>query len=169
MKLTRRKTLLGLLGLSSTASLGVYELSDEYDKRRGSLSRRHLEGLLTIADVVHPSEPDQFETILTGYVTGLTDSRKRVLLGTLAELDQVSYSQLGIPFRSLSASEATLLLKALGVDRVQSSPQGPLAERIRFHLVNSVLYAVLTDPVGTNVLGIDNPVGHPGGFSSYTQ
>lgn len=171
LDLSRREALLGLVGASATASLGVHELVGDRNGGPGyrSVSRRQMTGLLTVADVVHPAEPEGFEPVLARYVARLPDHRRRALLGTLSELDAVSRRQFGTGFGSLSAPEARLLLEELGVDRVRSSPRGTLVERIRFHLVNSVLYALLTDPAGTAVLGIDNPVGHPGGFSSYTR
>lgn len=171
MNLSRREALLGLLGVSTGVSLSTYELTgNRYgsDGRR-SLSRRDREALLTIADIVHPANPGGFEPVIARYVRRLPASRERALLGTLSELDGVSRRQLGAGFGSLSTPEARLLLEGLGVDGVQSNRQGTLAERIRFHLINSVMYALLTDPSGTAVLGIDNPVGYPGGFSSYTR
>ncbi|MFC6825394.1 gluconate 2-dehydrogenase subunit 3 family protein [Halopelagius fulvigenes] len=173
MKLTRRRTLLGLAGAGSAASLGAYDLTADADTDADSaertVTRRDVDGLLTVADVVHPADPEPFEPLIRGYVGRLSDERTRALLGTLSELDALSYDQSGTPFRSLSAAEGRRLLKRLGVFTVQSRPEGTLAERVRFHLVNSVLYALLTNPEGTKQFGIENPVGYPGGFSSYTE
>lgn len=169
MRLTRRRTLFGLAGLGSALSVGAYDLTADADAPEGAVTRRDIDGLLTVADAVHPSDPEDFDPILKRYVKRLSRARTRALLGTLSELDTLSRGQLGTPFRSLSAGEARRLLTALGVFRVQSRSTGTLAERVRFHLVNSALYAILTDPAGTEPFGIENPVGYPGGFDSHTQ
>lgn len=169
MRLTRRRALLGLVGATSAAGLGAYDLTAAADAGERTATRRDVEGLLTVADAVYPADPEEFEPLVKGYVGRLDEDRTRSLLGTLSELDTLSYDQLGTPFRSLSAGEAERLLTALGVFRVHSRPDGTLAERVRFHLVNSVLYAILTNPAGTKPFGIENPVGYPGGFGSHTR
>jgi len=43
-------------------------------------------------------------------------------------------------------------------------PDGTVPARIRYHLVNGLLYALFTSPVGTRLFGIRNPIGYPGGY-----
>lgn len=169
MKLTRRQTFLGLLGASSAAGLGAYELIDVPRSSRSTVSRDELETLLTVADVVFPADPRPLEPVIASYVDRLGDGRTRALVATVAELDQAAYAQFGIPVRSLSRGECERLFEVLGVTRVQPRPEGTVPERIRFHLVNAVLYSILTHPEGTGPFGITNPVGHPGGFSSFSE
>lgn len=164
MKLTRRQTLLGLVGTSSGLSLSAYELTDDTSVPEPTLSQREFDGLLAVADVVHPSDPQQFESLIAGYVDRLSDDRKRLLRRTLSDLDRASYRQSGVPFRSLSPAERRRLFAALGVARVQSRPRGTVPERVRYHLVNSIVFVLVTNPKGTGLFGIRNPVGHPGGF-----
>lgn len=169
MRLTRRQAFLGLLGLSSAASLGAYEVTDDPRSDRTTLTGNERETVLAVADVVFPSDTRPLEPVVTGYVDRLNDDRTRALVATLADLDRTAYDRFGVPFRSLSRADRERLFGALGVPRVQPQRRGTLPARIRFHLVNSVLFAILTHPNGTAPLGIDNPVGYPGGFSSFTQ
>lgn len=168
MKLSRRQAVLGLLGVASAGGLTVSELSDFRRPGDRTLTDRDLDGLLTVADVVHPTDPAQFETSISGYVDQLPPERKGAMVATLTELDRTARHQLGTGLGSLSGATCRGLLAGLGVDRVQPSPRGTLAERTRFHLVNAVLYAILTTPDGTAPFGIDNPVGYPGGFAAST-
>lgn len=167
MKLTRRQTLLGLIGASSVGSLGIYELLDR-TTIDGPLSDAGMNGLLTVADIVHPAAPEDVEPVISAYVDRLNDGRIRRLVMTLSELNSRSRRHFSASFGTLSRAQGERLLVTLGVNRVQPRPEGTLAERVRYHLVNSVLYALLTHPVGTELYGIGNPVGFPGGFASHT-
>lgn len=169
MRLNRRRTLLGLLGATSIAGLGAFELGDRAVPVERTLSNRAVADLLAIADLVFPAESGTFEPAVTGYVSRLSEARRRALLRDLSELNRVAYGQTGSPVRALSREELGRLFEALGVNRVEPDSQGVLAERVRFRLVNSLLYALLTHPSGTRQFGIENPVGYPGGFASYTR
>ncbi len=167
VSLTRRRTL-GILALASAGSVSIHELTRSPSTGSGSLSERQVQKLLTIVDVVYPSsDPRQFEPTVRNYVDSLPEERRQILLGTLAELDRITADALGQPLGAASTPGVIMVMKRIGVDRVQSKPRGMLAERIRFHLVNSIMYALLTEPRVTRSFGIDNPVGYPGGFSSY--
>ena len=167
MKITRRQALLGLAGASSVGGLGAHELLD-WTATDGPLSDAGMNGLLTVADIVHPAAPEDAERTISAYVGRLNDRRVRGLVTTLSELDSRSRRHYGASFGALSRAQGERLLARIGANRVQSRPEGTLAERVRYHLVNSVLYALLTRPAGTEPLGIGNPVGFPGGFASYT-
>lgn len=167
MKLTRRQTLLGLIGASSVGSLGIYELLD-WRTIDGPLSAAGMNSLLTVADVVHPASPEDVEPVISAYVNRLNDDRIRRLVTSLSELDSRSRRHFSASFGALSRAQGERLLATLGVNRVQPRPDGTLAERVRYHLVNSVLYALLTHPAGTELYGIGNPVGFAGGFGSQT-
>lgn len=167
MRLTRRRALLGLVGASSVGGLGVYELLGR-TTNDGPLSDAGMDGLLTVADIVHPAAPEEVEPVISAYVGRLNQTRTRGLVTTLSELDSRSRRHFGASFGALSRAQGERLLTTLGVNRVQSRPGGTLAERVRYHLVNSVLYALLIRPAGTELYDIGNPVGFPGGFDSHT-
>ncbi|WP_144921693.1 hypothetical protein [Halorubrum salsamenti] len=166
MRLTRRQALLGLVGASSVGGLGVYELLDR-TATDATISDAGMNGLLTVADIVHPAAPEDVEPVISAYVGRLSHDRIRGVVRALSELDSRSRRHFGASFGALSRAQGERLLTTLGVNRVQSRPEGTLAERVRYHLVNAVLYALLTRPAGTELFGIGNPVGFPGGFGSH--
>jgi hypothetical protein len=57
----------------------------------------------------------------------------------------------------------------MGIDVVDSDPEGSDTEQMRFYLVNELLFALYTSPTGAKLAGIENPQGHPGGTTSYQQ
>ena len=42
-----------------------------------------------------------------------------------------------------------------------------MSDRVRFFVVNELLFALYSSPTGGSLVGIENPVGHPGGTESY--
>jgi hypothetical protein len=73
------------------------------------------------------------------------------------------------PFRALDADTRNEALERMGIDVVDPDPDGTDVERVRFYLVNELLFALYTSPTGGELLGLENPQGHPGGTSSYQQ
>jgi hypothetical protein len=168
MELTRRDALLGAIGGSSAVSLAVYELESGASAATdpASLSEDEVRTLVSVAETVYPSQVDPTGEFVRGYTTRLDDARVRATRRTIGDLDRAARRHFGTEYRNLSTGVGDRLLRRLGVDRVRSGPGGTLAERVRFHLVNSLLYVLMTSPRGTEPFDIENPVGHPGGFES---
>ena len=61
------------------------------------------------------------------------------------------------------------LLRGIGVETADPVPDGTLTERVRFYLVNDLLFAFYASPTGGRLVGIENPIGHPGGIESYQR
>jgi hypothetical protein len=57
----------------------------------------------------------------------------------------------------------------MGVHTADEDPDGTTAERIRFYVVNELLFALYASPAGGRLVGIENPQGHPGGAESYRR
>lgn len=168
-ELTRRDTLLAAAGVTAAGGLGVYELLRRTPGPASAavdLSETRLETLVAVSEVVYPWPLADPGRQLSLYVRRLSEERTAALVASLDALDVEARSRFGQPFRRLSRDERRAVFTALGVDRVASRPDGTLPARIRFHVVNSVLYALMTHPTGTAPFGISNPVGFPGGIYS---
>jgi hypothetical protein len=57
----------------------------------------------------------------------------------------------------------------MGVHTADPDSEGTDPERVRFHVVNELLYALYTSPTGGELVGIENPQGYPGGTASYRE
>ncbi|WP_245781365.1 gluconate 2-dehydrogenase subunit 3 family protein [Halopelagius inordinatus] len=123
--------------------------------------------LVAVADVVYPSEVTPTGEFVENYVGGLPGPRTQAVLRTVRSLDAHARRERGRPFSALSETQRDALLRSMGVDRTGSDPEGVLSERIRYYVVNQLLYGLYTSPRGSTLVGIDNPVGHPGGYESY--
>ncbi|PSQ18424.1 hypothetical protein BRC99_00075 [Halobacteriales archaeon QS_7_69_60] len=55
------------------------------------------------------------------------------------------------------------------VDTAAEVPDGSTAERVRYYVVNDLLMALYASPTGGELVGLENPRGHPGGTDSYQR
>lgn len=166
VRLTRRDALLSLVGGASTVGLLIHETS------RGAsgpaeLADRHVATLRSVSDAVYPSRVEVSDGFFDGYFDTLGPSRVRATRAAIADLNRLSRRETGHAFHRLEERERVAVLRTLGVNRVDSRPDGTAVERIRYHLVNSLLYALFTSPTGSRLFGVRNPIGHPGGLDAY--
>jgi hypothetical protein len=137
------------------------------DPRSPGLAVDEIATLVSVAEVVYPSEVSVTAGFVSKYVDGMGATRRERLRDAIGELNDQSRSWYGTGFGSATRSERDALLRRLGVDAVQPRPEGTVAERVRYHVVNGLLYALFTTPKGSRLLGIEEPKGHPGGYAAY--
>lgn len=169
MELTRRDALVALGGVGATGGAGAYAVSniDRTDTAEGVLRR-----LSPVAEVVYPSEVDVTNEFLETYVVGRIEERDGYLDGVAEALDTLNaytHRLRDEGFADAPPEERDQLLRYMGVDEAEPDPDGTDAERVRYYVVNELQYALYTSPVGGRLVGIENPVGHPGGTDSYRR
>jgi hypothetical protein len=123
--------------------------------------------LVAVAAVVYPSEVDGIEEFVETYTEGrlLADESRRASVATaLVELDEVSRGWESESFASLDREARDELLRELAVDTADPDPEGLLPGRVRYYVVNDLLYALYASPTGGELAGTPNPIGHPGGY-----
>jgi hypothetical protein len=190
MRLSRRDALaaLGALGLGGGAVAGgrvVGELAargppvaddpgsppvDGADD--GAIDGGVLAVLVACAEVVYPSDVTGHEQFVATYVGGRarSDAAHRAgLVETTAELDAVARDWHDEPFADLPGERRDRLLRDLAVHVADPDPDGSISARIRFYVVNDLLYALYTSPTGGRLVGTENPTGYPGGIESYRR
>lgn len=173
MRLSRRDAILALLA-GGGAGIGAHVGSTPPPADWGRASRRPPDEssdrpMLAVAEVVYPSDVTATDEFVSTYVDGLESDRQRAIEATADALAEHTRRAYGEPFGGMTVAERDAVLRALGVDRIGSDPDGSLPERVRYHLVNQLLYALYTSPRGGQLVGIENPIGHPGGYESYQK
>lgn len=163
VELTRRSALITLLAGTTASSFALQEIND-VPQTSSEFSDDELDVLLALTDVIYPSDIDVSRSFIRRYADQISEPRFRKMQKTIGGLDRMSHRVFGAPFQAVSVSKRDSLLRYFGVDRVQPRPDGTLVERIRFHLVNTLLYILFTNPKGSRIYGIANPIGHPGGL-----
>lgn len=131
-----------------------------------------LDTLLAVAEVVYPSEVTGVEEFVRTYALGRVEDRERYREGmveALSVLDEHARAWHDADFRELDAATRESVLDQMGVDTADPDPSGVARQRVRYFVVNELLYGLYTSPTGGKLVGIENPQGHPGGTESYQR
>ncbi|WP_115863986.1 gluconate 2-dehydrogenase subunit 3 family protein [Halorussus litoreus] len=142
------------------------------DGEADPLAEDRLATLLAVADVVYPSGVSGVEEFVRTYALGRTADRpehREGMVDALAALDEHARSWHDAAFRDLDAETRESVLDQMAVDATNPDPEGADPERVRFYVVNELLYALYTSPTGGELVGLENPQGHPGGADSYRR
>lgn len=173
MDLTRRQMVAISLAGGFGTGITLQSLS-EFDRSRESqdtsdVSNEELRTLSSLATVVYPSTVTETEGLVENYLGYQPPERLHEIRDAIAALDRHAQRRYGAEFAALGPAERERLVRELGVDRAVPDGDGTTSERIRHYLVNGLLFALFTDPAGSRLVGIDNPLGHPGGYESYAM
>ena len=173
MNLSRRDALAALAAVGAVGTAGATVLGDEGGADAdSSLPDGTLATLVAVAETVYPAEAGGIEPFVETYVTGriVNDPAHREgVVTAAADLDATARDWVGAPIADLDRSARDRLLRDLSVDVADPDPDGNLAARVRFYLVNELLYAFYASPTGGRLVGIENPTGYPGGTESYRR
>jgi len=129
------------------------------------------ETLVAAADVVYPDAVTGVPTFVETFLEGRFERREHAvgLDETVGALNEVAELWYGDPFPALSVADRDRCLREVGADVVSENPTGTTAERVRYYVVDELLLALYTSPTGGELVGIENPPGHPGGLESYQR
>jgi len=178
-ELTRRDAIVALAttGIAVTATGALtwdYLEADDGPSGDGTvddpLTAQHRETLVALAEVVYPSAVSGIPEFVETYVVGRLDDqpdRRTGIVDAVGELDSYATEKTDTEFRKLDVAAQNEVLDGMGVDVVDPDPDGFGAERVRFYLVNELLYALYASPTGGKLVGLENPQGYPGGTDSY--
>lgn len=131
-----------------------------------------LEVLVATAEVVYPNDVEGVREFVETYALGRIRERPEYRRGvreaveTLETLTTLWYDD---RYTELKPRERDALLHELGVNTAEEDPGGTDAERMRYYVVNDLLFALYSSPTGGELVGIENPQGHPGGTDSYRR
>ncbi|MFC7226866.1 gluconate 2-dehydrogenase subunit 3 family protein [Salinirubellus salinus] len=183
MRLSRRDALAALTGAGivsggAAATLARDQSPDANPDRVPELDadtvldEETLATLVAAAEVVFPSDVSGITAFVYPYVTGKAGERPAFRDGVDAATTTLeTYADLwrDASFTALGPAGRDGLLREMGVHTADPVPDGTHPERVRFYVVNELLYALYASPTGGDLVGIENPQGHPGGTVSYTQ
>lgn len=171
MELTRRATVAMVLtgGLGTSAGVRVLSRTTEDPGTVSELADPELRTVESVAEIIYPSGLSTQTALIESYLSSQSSDRLRAIRDASRALDTYAKGRYRAPFATLTTAEGETLLREMGVDRAAPDPDGTVSERVRYYLVNGLLYALFTNPAGSRLFGIDNPRGYPGGYESYTE
>jgi hypothetical protein len=169
MELTRRDALAALAATGGTAAVGYTVLDD--GQADSTLAEPDVVATLAaVAEVLYPDAATGVESFVETYVSGRTgDDHGAGRREAVAALDATARDWFDAPVVDLPLDTRDRLLRDLGVDVSDPDPEGSLSGRVRFYVVNELLYAFYASPTGGRLVGIENPIGYPGGTESYQR
>lgn len=168
MELSRRDAVAALAAVGVGAGGATYAV-----RRRGDRADPpDVETLVAVAEVVYPSAVTGIEPFVEAYAerraTG-DDPHARGVREATASLDDHAREWYDAPFAALDAGDRDALLREMGVATAAEDPAGSPAQRVRYYVVGDLLLALYASPTGGELVGIENPQGHPGGLESYRR
>lgn len=165
MELSRRDLMAALAAVGVSNTAGCFE-------QPPVLGDHERETLVALAEVLYPSEVTGIPEFVEQYSIGRVTDRpeyKRGMADAISTLDDYATDWFKAEFRDLELEDRDALLDQMGVDAADPDGDGSPPERIRFYLVNDLLYALYTTPTGGELVGSENPQGYPGGTTSYQR
>lgn len=169
--LTRRDALIAL-GVAGTATAGAATLRWVDPPTNERVEPTDRETLVAAAEALYPSQVtgvEEFvETFVLGRIQDRPDHREGVLEAARA-LDAYTRQWHDEPFAALDRQNRQGIFSEYALDSTDPDPDGTTRERVRYYLVNELLFAFYSSPTGGELVGIENPQGYPGGTDSYRR
>lgn len=172
MELSRREAIAALvasgIGIAGGVSLYQSDLLPGSEKPVANL----LDTLVPLAEVLYPSEVSETSEFVETYVRGRIEDDEAYgeeIAAAVDSLDARAKESRNRRFAQLSPQARNDLLYELGMEDVSPKPNGTELQRIRYYLINELLYALFTSPKGAKIAGTENPPGYPGGHQSYQR
>lgn len=169
---TRRGALLAVAGLVLGAGGYGYGIRPRGSDRPtgGTVTPAHVTAVTAVAAAIYPPGVAVDERFVEERLFGRIEPRPGHFDGVATAIEAVDAhagARFGAGIADLPAERRRWVLTAMGVPAVHPRPDGTIAERVRFYLVNDLLYVLFTAPRSRAFTGIDNPPGHPGGRAAY--
>lgn len=179
MRLTRRDALAALSAIGAGGVAGcsapnadAEASSTPSDGDGPELGEDELETLVALAEVLYPSEVENVAAFVETYVRPRVRERPEHgdgILDAVATLDDDAHEFEGERYAALDATTREALLREMAVDTAAPDPRGEDHERVRYYLVNDLLFGLYASPTGASLAGLENPPGYPGGTASYQR
>lgn len=167
MRLTRRDAIAALAAIGATSGAAA-----TWDRIDDELGERERDTLVAVARTVYPSAVEGIERFVERYTVGRVVDRPayaRGIADATRTLDGSAVDWYDAAFAGLDDPDREAVLRRMGVDTAEPDSDGIDPSRVRFYLVNELLYALYTTPTGGELVGLENPQGHPGGTTSYRR
>ncbi|WP_135663958.1 gluconate 2-dehydrogenase subunit 3 family protein [Halorhabdus rudnickae] len=174
-ELTRRDAIAALSAVGASLAGCVAPSADsggQSDDHDDPLTDHDRETLAAVAEVLYPVDVTAIQPFVERYAAGRVADRPEHAAGiadSVAYLDEYCRAWFDSEFRALSVGDRDGALRRMGADEAASDPTGGDVERLRYYVINDLLLALYASPTGAELVGIENPPGHPGGLASYQR
>jgi hypothetical protein len=136
------------------------------------LDESEFETLVAAAEVLYPDELSGVDEFVRQFVRGRARDQPDHVAGiadAVAYLDEYARAWFDEEFSSLGPETRDQAFRRMNADTLEPDPRGSDEQRVRYFVVNELLFALYASPTGGELVGIENPQGHPGGIQSYQR
>lgn len=163
---TRRDAIVALSAGGMAAVAGRQDVWEDDDARTGpeAAPDHGMETLRSLTTVLYPSAVDVRDDFLSTYLFGRIahdGSYKEALRAGVETLDELAREHHGAPFRLLNTDQQMRVLRESAVRSGESNPAGTAVQRLNYHVVDELLFALYASPTGGELLGNANSAGFP--------
>lgn len=174
MRLTRRDAIaaIGAAGIAVGAGAAWNASTNDQDETVASIGSDELETIIAAAEILFPSEVEAIESFVEQYLDAVIAERPEHARGIAAAVDyleEYSRAWYDTGFTNLEPSTQDDVFVRMDVGSAEPDPSGSDVERVRYYLVNELLFALYSTPTGGELVGLENPQGYPGGLKSYQR
>jgi hypothetical protein len=174
MELSRRDAMgaLAVAGVAVGAGVVADRWQGDVSEPAGSFDEHALATTVAVARAIYPSELENVAAFVRTYALSRNEqdtAYREGMAAAVAALDEYTQEWRDSDFVALDPDGGETVLHEMGVDVEDPDPEGVPPERVRFYLVNELLYALYTTDTGGRLVGIENPQGFPGGTDSYQR
>jgi hypothetical protein len=137
-----------------------------------TVTETDLETLNALAEVLYPSSVEVTRGFIETSVLGrhiVDDSYLTGVREALSVVRTTSKRETGRKYAALDVGIRDDVLRETGASRAYADPEGTVAQRVRYYVVNGLLYALYATPKGAGLVGNENPMGYPGGTEVYQR
>jgi len=176
-RLTRRDAVIALgaagVGAAGLGALAWDDLDDETPSEpTGQDDSGGRETIVAAAEALYPERVTGIDSFVESYVVGRIQDRTAYLDGVQTaarRLDAYAHHWYDRPFAELDRETRQDVFDEYGLADCEPDPNGSERERVRYYLLNELLFAFYSSPTGGSLVGLENPPGHPGGLDSYQR
>lgn len=146
--------------------------TDDSQDTDALLASDELETLIAAAEILYPSEVEAIGPFVERYVGTVATERPehaRGIADTVAYLEEFTAEWYDTGFADLEPPTRDEVLRRMNLDSAEPDPAGSDVDRVRYYLVNELLFALYSSPTGGELVGLENPQGFPGGLQSYQR
>ena len=174
MRLTRRDAMaaIGAAGIAVGAGTAWTASSNDTQESDIPITSDELETLVAAAEILYPSEVEQIGSFVERYIGTVATERPehaRGIADAVAYLEDFTAAWYDTGYSDLESPTRNEVLRRMNLGSAEPDPTGSDVDRVRYYLVNELLFALYSTPTGGALVGLENPQGYPGGLQSYQR
>lgn len=163
---------LGAAGIAVGAGTAWTAGTNKTPEPDAPIGSDELETLIAAAEILYPREVKAIGPFVERYIGTVATERPehaRGIADAVAYLEEFTGAWYAAGFTDLEPPTQDEVLSRMNLGSATPNPTGSDVDRVRYYIVNELLFALYSTPTGAELVGLENPQGYPGGIASYQR